>query len=463
MTSRQPLAHSVDATQADGNGRRRFLRGVGVGIAIPVLESLLPRATLKAVEAGANSGSIPVRTAFVYVPNGAQQEAWFPSGEGREFVFNRTMQPLEEHRQQIQIIAGLDQQHAEAGPDGAGDHARANATFLTGMRARKTAGSNIRVGQSIDQLISESIGQQTRFPSLELTCDAVRKAGRCDSGYSCAYQYNISWRTPFMPMTPEPSPRKVFERLFGSDDDIDDQTRGLRQQERSSVLDFVLDDARSLRRELGEKDRHKLDQYLTGVRELERRIERIEQFPDLPRPDLVVPEGIPDDYPTHMDLMYDLLAISFQTDATRVATLLLAHDGSNRTFPEVGVSEGHHYLTHHQEEEAVCEKVAKIDLFYMRHFARFLDRLRSQKDVDGTSLLDNSMIVYGSGIADANRHTHDNLPVILAGGGGGSLQPGHYRRATGVPMTNLYLSLLDRLGINDVAQFGDSTGRFGDV
>ena len=453
---------AIDSTLPQSN-RRRFLRGCGVAMAVPVLESLLPNSSLKALESGADAASVPLRTAFVYVPNGAQQDAWFPTGSGSDFMLSRTMKPLEEHRQHVQIFSGLDHQHAEAGPDGAGDHARANATFLTGMRARKTAGSNIRVGQSIDQLIAERIGERTRFSSLELTCDAVRKAGRCDSGYSCAYQYNISWRTPFTPMTPEASPRKVFERLFGSDEDVDEATRALRRQERRSVLDFVLDDARSLRRELGRTDRRKLDEYLGGVRDLERRIERSEQFPNVPRPDFDAPEGIPNDYVTHIDLMYDLLAMAFRTDATRVATLLLGHDGSNRTFPEVGVSEGHHYLTHHQEEDEVREKVAKIDRFYMERFARFLNRLRSERDVDGTSLLDNSMIVYGSGIADADRHTHDNLPVILAGSGRGSLQPGHYRRENGVPMTNLYLSLVDRFGLTDVVRFGDSTGRLAQI
>ncbi len=463
MTNNVDSKQSQFITRAASISRRRFLRGVGVGLSLPIFPSLLVRPARAALESGAGNSTVPLRTAFVYVPNGAQQNAWFPSGQGKDFAFNRTMRPIEKHKQQIQVFAGLDHQHAEAGPDGAGDHARANATFLTGMRARKTAGSNIRVGQSIDQLIAERIGDQTRFPSLELTCDSIRKSGRCDSGYSCAYQYNISWKSAFTPMTPEPSPRKVFERLFGSGDDVGARVRSQRQHEQRSVLDFVLDDARSLNKELGGKDRKKLDEYLTGVRELERRIERMEQFPELPRPDFEVPHDVPEEYENHIDIMFDLLVLSFQTDSTRVATLLMAHDGSNRTFPQVGISEGHHYLTHHQEEEEVRQKVAKIDLFYMRRFARFLDQMKSQKDVDGTSLLDNSMIIYGSGIADADRHTHNNLPVILAGNGRGRLEPGQFRVHDGVPMTNLYLSLLDRLDMTDIERFGDSTGRLTEI
>ena len=444
--------------------RRGFLRGLGITLALPAFESLLPRSVLGAGAAehplAVTSGGAPLRTAFIYVPNGAQQNYWFPTGEGCDFQLSTTMEPLAGLKSHLQVIRGLDHQHAEPGPDGAGDHARANATFLTGCRARKTAGSDIAVGTSLDQMIAGQVGGETRFASLELSCDAVRKSGGCDSGYSCAYQFNISWRTPTSPMTPEPNPRLVFERLFGSGDDAAGRNREQRRVERRSILDFVQSDAAALQAGLSRQDRHKLDEYLTGVRSIERRIERESQFPDIPRPDLQVPADVPDDHGAHIDLMFDLLTLAFQTDSTRVATLMMAHDGSNRSFPHLDISEGHHNLTHEMEQEEPRQKVAKIDRFYIERLARFLNSLHATRDVDGRSLLENSMIVYGSGIADANRHTHSNLPLILAGHGGGYLQPCQYVDAGGVPMSNLFLSLADRMGAIGLDRFGDSTGRF---
>lgn len=443
--------------------RRRFLRGVGVGLALPMFRSLLSDRVFAAESTAAlarTATGAPLRSAFIYVPNGAQQLHWFPTGSEWEFQFNTTMEPLEALKPHLQVVRGLDQQHAEAGPDGAGDHARANATFLTGCRARKTAGADIHVGVSIDQIIAEKIGSQTRFPSLELSCDAIRKSGGCDSGYSCAYQFNISWRTPTTPMTPEPNPRLVFERLFGAGDDAGGRSREQRRREQRSVLDFIQADAAALERDLSREDRRKLDEYLSGVREIERRVDRESQFPSVSRPDLSLPDQPPEDHGAHIDLMFDLLTLAFQTDSTRVATLLMAHDGSNRSFPDLGISEGHHNLTHEQHEEEPREKVAKIDRFYISRLARFLEKLRTTTDIDGKSLLDNSMIVYGSGIADANAHSHDNLPMILAGHGGGTLQPGRYVDAGGVPMSNYFLSLADRMGASGIESFGDSTGRW---
>lgn len=444
--------------------RRRLLKGFGVSMALPALEALQSKRA-----SGAESAEDqPIRSAFIYVPNGAQQDAWFPTGSGESFELSSTMKPLEPLRSSVQVIAGLDHQHAEAGPDGAGDHARANATFLTGMRARKTSSSNISVGQSIDQLIAQQVGTETKFSSLELTCDAIRKSGRCDSGYSCAYQYNVSWRTPVTPMSPEPNPRNVFERLFGDQDAKGRQQRTIRREEQKSILDFVLDDAKQLRKQLGKPDHQKVDEYLSGIRELEKRIERMETFPsgklnDFAATSQSIPEGIPQDYAEHIDTMFELLALAFQTDTTRVATLLMAHDGSNRSFPELEIQEGHHYLTHRQEEQFARDKVAKIDLFYMNRLSKFLGRMQAMTEPNGSSLLDNSMIVYGSGIADANRHTHDNLPMILAGGGRGSLRPGRYVDANSQPMTNLFLSIADRMGVEGVDRFGDSTGRFTNI
>jgi hypothetical protein len=449
--------------------RRRFLRGLGACIAIPALESMRSGGLLAAEAGGAaklaaTATGAPLRMAFVYFPNGAIQPNWWPKGEDRAFELARTMEPLAGLREQIQIMSGLDHVNATPGPDGAGDHARASGTFLTGVRVKKTAGADIQAGISIDQVAAAQVGHLTRFPSLELTCDSVRKSGNCDSGYSCAYQYNLSWRSPNTPVAPEPNPRLLFERLFGSGAP-GERAANLerRQAQQRSIMDFVLDDARTLQRELTSRDKQKLDEYLFSVREIEKRIEKAEQFGTVPDPAMPTPAGVPPSYEEYIQVMYDMLILAFQTDSTRIATFLLANEGSNRAFSEIGIAEGHHFLTHHQNKQDMINKVAEIDLFYMKQFARFLEKMRATKDVDGKSLLDNSMIVYGSGNSDGNRHTHVNLPVILAGAGGGTVTPGRFVKYNGVPMSNLLLSMADRLGVNGVTRLGDSTGRLGNV
>ena len=385
------------------------------------------------------------------------------AGEGKEFALSRTLEPLEQSRQLIQILGGLDHKNAEPGPDGGGDHARANGTFLTGVRMKKSA-AEVRAGISIDQVMARSIGHLTRFPSLELTCDYGRKTGACDSGYSCAYQYNISWSSPTTPMAPEYNPRLVFERLFGAGPP---GQRALnlkrRQQEERSLLDFVLEDARSMQRRLDAHDQEKLDQYLTSMREIETRIQRSEKFGIAKDPGTETPAGVPGDYAEYIQVMFDMLVLAFQTDATRVATLLLAHDGSNRSFAEISIPEGHHDLSHHFDNTEKIQKVSQIDLWYVKQFARFLQKLEQTKDVDGNSLLHNSMIVYGGGNADGNRHTHSNLPLVLAGAGGGSLTPGRFKRFGSQPTTNLFLSMADRMGIGGLQRFGDSSARLADI
>jgi hypothetical protein len=447
--------------------RRRWLRGLGVGVALPAFESLgwagrLAAATGKPELATTASGA-PLRTVFVYFPNGAIPAAWWPSATGTDVPLKRTLAPLEPHRHSIQVLGGLNHRTAEGGPDGPGDHARGGGTFLTGVRLKKSA-TDLRAGVSIDQIIARRIGHLTRFPSLELASDSIHRAGACDSGYACAYQYNMSWSSPTTPMTPEANPRLVFERLFGAGAP-GERRANLRQRrvEQRSVLDFVLAEARSMQERLASGDRDKLDQYLTGVRELESRIEKAERFGDAPDPAIRTPAGIPTDYAEYMQLMFDLIALAFETDSTRVATLMLAHDGSNRSFDQIGVFEGHHDLSHHQNRQDRIDKIADIDQWYVRQFAAFLDKLGKRKETDGKSLLDNSMIVYGSGNADGNRHTHVNLPVLLAGGGGGALAPGRYVNHGSKPMTNLFLSMADRLGIEGLDRFGDSTGRLGDI
>ena len=448
--------------------RRQFLRGVGVSMALPLFESALPgrlRAASAPLVKGATglattASGAPLRMAFVYIPNGVHQDNWWPTDEGRAFQLGKTMEPLTPLKSSLQVLGGLNHQNAKAGNDGAGDHARANATFLTGARARKTDSADIQVGVSVDQVAAQQIGHLTRFSSLELSCDSVRKSGRCDSGYSCAYQYNLSWRSPSVPMTPEPNPRLVFERLFGSGVGAERQANfRQRQATQKSLLDFVMHDAKSLQTQLGQSDRAKLDEYLTGVREIEQRIQRTESFGALPDPRVDAPAGIPGDFGEHMDIMFDLLAMAFETDSTRVATLLLAGDGSNRSYPQIGIAEGHHYCSHHRNDADLMGKIARIDRYYMEHFARFLKRLEQTKDVDGRSVLHNSMIVYGSGNADGNRHTHDNLPVILAGGGGGTLESGRHVNLGGRPMSDLFLSMTDRLGVQGIERIGDSSGR----
>jgi hypothetical protein len=405
----------------------------------------------------------PVRSVFLFFPNGAIPSAWWPTREGTDFPWSHTLKPLEKHKAHVQILGGLGHKNAEAGPDGAGDHARGNSTFLTGVRLRKSA-TDIRAGVSIDQVLANAYGHLTRFSSLELSCDAGPRSGACDSGYACAYQFNFSWSSPTTPKSPESNPRRVFERLFGEGKPGEREANLQRRlAEEKSVLDFVLDDARSMQKRLVSSDKQKLDQYLTGIREVESRIQKTEQFGRVKDPGIETPPGIPSDYGEHMQLLYDMLVLAFQTDTTRLATILLAHDGSNRSFDQIGITEGHHDLTHHQNRKEWIDKVADIDRWYVQQLAIFLDKLNKVKDSDGHTLLHNSMIVFGSGNADGNRHTHANLPIVLAGDGGGALRNGRYVKHNDLPMSNLFLRMGHILGLKDLERFGDSTGPLKDV
>jgi hypothetical protein len=427
-----------------------------------MLEAMAPPVKLLATESAEGTKAFPKRMAFVYLPNGMNMADWTPAEIGTDFELPLILEPLKEQRQDLQVMTGLAQTRARANGDGAGDHARANATFLTGMQARKTAGADIRAGISVDQIAASKIGRLTRFPSLELSCDRGRMAGECDSAYSCAYQFNIAWKTPTTPMAPEIDPRQVFERFFsnGRRGDIE-EGRANRERYHKSILDFVLEDAKRLKSNLGYTDRRKVDEYLSAVRELETRIENAEKFATT-IPDYQKPTGIPKEYEQHIRLMYDLMALAFQTDTTRISTFMVAHDGSNRAYPSIGVSEGHHDLSHHGNDASKKQKIAQINRFHTTQFAYFLEKLRAVKEGEG-SLLDNCMIVYGSAIADGNAHAHHDLPVLLAGKGGGTLTPGrHVRYPTETPMCNLFLAMLDRMGAS-VERFGDSTGILKDV
>jgi hypothetical protein len=430
---------------------------LGTAIGLPLLEAMAPPFKVLAADAAAANHGAPRRIAFIYIPNGANMEQWTPQTMGCDFELPYVLEPLNPVKDDLLVISGLAHDKARPNGDGAGDHARASAAFLTGCQARKTPGADIRVGISADQVAAEKIGRSTRFPSLELGCDRAQLAGNCDSGYSCAYSYNIAWKTPSTPLPPEVDPRLVFERLFGSGSTEEmTENRARRERYHKSILDFVMEDARQLQANLGRTDRRKLDEYLTAVRELETRVERAGQFAAV-LPDYQKPTGIPDDNEQHIRLIYDLMALAFQTDTTRVATFVMAHDGSDRPYPSIGVPDGHHSLSHHQNNEEKKEKIARINRYHITQFAYFVSKLQSLKEGDGT-LLDNCMVVYGSGIADGNSHAHHDLPVLLAGRGGKTIETGrHVRYPKDTPMANLYLSMLERIGA-PVPRLGDSTG-----
>jgi hypothetical protein len=447
--------------------RRSFLRGLGVTVALPTFESLLPRApaaTAAAAPLAATATGMPLRMGFVAFANGSNYERWLPKGEGRDYEMNETFAPMRGLKASFQIITNLAHDSANNWGDGNGDHARAGASFLTGCHAWKTLGSKLHLGVSVDQIAARQIGHLTRIDSLQLGVEGTRLYGSCDTGYPCAYQYNISWASETLPLSPEPNPRAVFERLFGAGTGAERAARMReRLERRKSVLDFVLADARRMNADLGRNDQQKLQEDLDGVRKLEKQIEQSERF-KLPDPGRAQPAaGVPASHEEHVDLMYDLMALAFQTDSTRVVSYCVAPEGSNRPFAELGISEGHHFLTHHSGNAEKIKKVAKIERWYMERFARFLRTLDGMKDADGTSVLDNSMIVYGSAIGDGNRHNHDELPVVLAGRGGASLAAGrHLKLRDSTPMTNLYAALLARAGVK-AERVGDSTGVLNEV
>ena len=440
--------------------RRTFLRGVGAAMALPMLDAMAPSLGSVVRAANATSAKLPKRMAFVYVPNGVTMSQWTPDAVGAGFEFKRILEPLNPHKKDITVLSGFDQRNGFALGDGAGDHARAAASFLTGAHPRKTSGSDIRAGISADQVAATVIGNQTVLPSLELSCDAGPRLGACDSGYSCAYQFNLSWRSETMPINPEVDPKQVFERLFGDTSGGRDsqQARTRRAMFQKSILDFVREDARHLQSRLGQNDRRKLEEYFAAIRAIEKRVELAHQSaPRLPA-DVRAPEPF-ESFEEHVRLMFDMLALAFQTDSTRIGTFIVSHEGSNRTYPFIGVNDGHHNLSHHFGNAQNIEKITQINTFHARQFAYFLERLKSIPEGDGT-LLDNCMIMYGSGLGDGNAHNHNNLPILLAGRGGGTISPGrHIKAPKDTPLNNLFCSMLDRVGA-PVDRFGDSTGKF---
>ncbi len=432
--------------------RRTFLRGMGATLALPFLDAMVPAAS-------AATRKAPVRLGFFYIPNGAIMEHWTPAAKGASYELPYILEPLAGVRDELIVASRLAHINATSMGDGGGDHARASAAFLTGVHPNKTAGTDIRAGVSVDQLAAEHLRFDTRFPSLELTLEPGRLAGSCDSGYSCAYSNSISWRTDHTPNPPEGNPRLLFERMFGGRDaTLNADERAKRRAYRGSILDYVMEDASDLMGTLGATDRRKMDEYLHAVRQVERQIEFNEERSHDEVGDLELPASAPKNFAEYARLMFDLQILAYKTDQTRVTTMLIGGEGSNRAYNEVGVSGGHHGLSHHLGDEKKIADIREINRYHMEQFAYFLEQMKNTEDGEG-SLLDNSLIVYGSGISDGNRHSHVDLPVIVAGRAGGQVKPGrHIEFAEKTPMTNLYLNALEYVGCPTDA-VGDSTGK----
>lgn len=431
--------------------RRTFLRGLGAAVALPWLESMTP------AMASAAASKPPVRMGFVYVPNGMDVRNWNLDYEGKLGQFSRIMKPLEPLRDEVTVLSNLTHNNGRALLDGAGDHGRCCGSYLTGIQPKKSA-TDIHVGISCDQIVANAIGNQTRFPSLELGMEDSRQAGDCDSGYSCAYTNNLAWRGETQPLPPVLDPRAMFERLFGADAGLSAEDRSRRNRFRKSILDFVSADTRKLQQDLGPTDRRKLDEYLSSIREIERQLERAEKDNAQINPGMSQPYGVPADFAEHFKLMTDMLTVALQSDMSRVFTFLVTREGTSRSYREIGIADGHHPLTHHRNDPALMEKVTQINTYHVQQFAGWVEKLKSIKEGE-SNILANSMIVYGAGLSDGNRHTHENLPVMIVGGGGNTIKGGRritYRKET--PISNLYLSMMDRMGVK-IEHFGDATGR----
>lgn len=431
--------------------RRSFLRGAGATVALPFLDAMVPAFAAPA------AAKPPLRMAFVYVPNGIDMRGWNPDYEGRLTELPRILKPLEPMKDDLLLLGNLTHNTGRALLDGAGDHGRCCGSYLTGVHVTKSL-VNVHNGVSMDQLVAREIGGQTRFPSLELGLEDARQSGDCDSGYSCAYTNNLAWRSETQPLPPILDPRALFERLFGEGPVLSPEARARQAKYRRSILDFVTADTKKLEQDLGPTDRRKLDEYLSSIRAVELQLEKAERDNRQIDPHMDKPYGVPADFAEHFRLMTDMVTIAFQADLTRVLTFLVTHEGTSRAYREIGISDGHHPLTHHKGNLEMLEKVATINQYHMRQFAAWVAKMKSIPEGDG-SLLDHSMIVYGAGLSDGNRHLHEDLPTVMVGRANGTVKPGRrivYRRET--PMCNLFLSMMDRMGVR-MDHFGDSTGR----
>src|SRR5262245_24270586 len=429
--------------------RRTFLRGAGAAIGLPLLDAMTP-----ALAWARGAPAPPVRLCFVYVPNGMVMKNWTPATTGANFELTPLLKPLERFREQTLVLSGLMCHNANALGSGPGDHARASASFLTGAHPRES-GSDVYAGVSADQVAAEAVGSQTRLRSLEVGLEDTRMVGLCDAKYSCAYTSSISWRTPTTPLAPVTSPRHVFERLFGNvDNGVPAATAARRARYRQSILDGAIAETRSLASNVGPADRQRIDEYLTSIREVERGIEVFQPTTAAPLPR---PAGTPADYAEHARLMYRLQALAFEADLTRISTMMVGRESSIRSYDQIGIPESHHQLSHHRNDAATLAKLTRIQIYHIGFFAEFIARLASVREGD-TTLLDRSMMVYGAGISDSNRHIHEPLPVLVLGKGNGTLRSGrHIDYGTDTPVTNLHLALLHRLGAR-AERLGDSTG-----
>jgi hypothetical protein len=433
--------------------RRTMLQGLGTAISLPLLEAMLP----KCRAAAAAAQTPPLRMMFFMVPNGAHMPAWTPSTQGPGFALPATLEPLQKHRDYVSVFSGLTLDGARDHGDGAGDHARSGASFLTGAHPRKTDGADIKSSVSV---AAQAVGSKSRFASLELGIDGSAQAGNCDSGYSCAYSSNLAWRNESSPLAKENDPAAVFDRLFGNGDSASEgKNRAARIERRKSVLDFVLDDAKALQTQLGTADKRKLDEYLYAVRDVENRMTHSDKLKvgEDGVPNIARPAGIPRDWSEHCKLMMDMTALAIRSDATRILTFMFGNEGDNKGYPQIGVPEGHHELSHHGKSEEKQAKVQKINHFHMQHFAYLLDHFAGVEEA-GSQLLDNCLILYGSGISDGDRHNHDDLPIMMVGKGGGRIKkPAHLQYPKDTPLCNLYLWMLNQVGVK-ADSFGDSTG-----
>jgi hypothetical protein len=435
--------------------RRTFLRGAGAALSLPLLDSMIPAFLTTRASAAARAK----RFAVVYFPNGLYMPNWEPKSDGTAWQATPILQPLAGLRDRFVIVSGLTHQPAVSLPgEGSGDHVRASAAFLTGVRPKRTEGPDIHAGLSLDQIVAQELGKDTLLDSLELCLESNDLAGACEAGYSCAYANTLAWRTATTPLPMENDPRSVFERMFGDTDSTTREARLAQIRQDRSILDRLREDVARLSKTLGPADQRKLDQYLDAIRDVERRIQKAEARSSVELPHFDRPVGIPSTFDEHARLMFDLQVLAFQSDTTRVTTMMLARETSQRPYPELGISDGHHGLSHHGGDKEKIDKVSKINAFHVTQFAYFLDKLKSTADGDGC-LLDNSVVLYGCGLSDSNSHLHTDLPIIVAGGGGGTIKGGrHIRYPSGTPLTNLQLTLLDRLGVQ-LEKFGDSTGR----
>ncbi|MBI1353158.1 MAG: DUF1552 domain-containing protein [Acidobacteria bacterium] len=435
--------------------RRTVLRGAGASLALPLLQAMLPTRG----EAKRLSALTKTRMVAIYIPNGTIPEKWKPTEEGADYALSYALEPLEPFRKDFSCLSGLAQDAARAHGDGAGDHARAAASYLTGVHPKKTAGSDIRNGVSFDQIAARAIGRDSRLPSLELGLDEGAKAGNCDSGYTCAYTNNISWKSETQPLPPIVNPRIAFERLFGDiEGPMDEQALARRRADKTSLLDLVQEQTRRLQGDLGQTDRRKLDEYLESIREIEQRIAVAEQAGDAVIPTMDKPAGVPVTFADHSRLLFDLIKVAFETDMTRVVTLMFGKEGSNRTYGEIGISGAHHGMSHHKQDPEKIRQLVEINRYHVEQLAYFLGRLKTTPDAEG-SLLDNAMVLYGGGIRDGNRHDNGDLPALLAGRAGGRLSPGrHIRYRDETPMANLFVTMLAQMGVETEA-VGNSSGR----